>query len=131
MTATPTTIEIFGRVRPPKKNSKINHEVGKYEISEDIEGTPTVKFHVPKDIQQGLINHKKEIYDFKFKKIFDQDSEQEEVFNLVAKPVVDRYKVLTTVFYKVTMAQYSHMVKQEVGKRSQLRGVLKVTPTVV
>jgi kinesin family protein 6/9 len=86
-----SSIQIYGRIRPLQKNPKIQNTSGRYWINEEIDGTPHVGFHVPKDELQGLINHKKENYEFKFNKIFDVDSEQEEVFDIVAKPVVERY----------------------------------------
>lgn len=86
-----STIQIYGRIRPTAKNSKIKRSSGRYWIREDMQGTPLIGFHIPKDEQQGLINHKKENYEFNFNRIFDMDVEQEEIFDVVAKPVVERY----------------------------------------
>ncbi|KAJ3324728.1 Kinesin- protein 6 [Boothiomyces sp. JEL0866] len=48
-----------------------------------------VGFHVPKDLQQGLINHQKENYEFQFNRVFDTEAGQEEIFDVVAKPIID------------------------------------------
>jgi kinesin family protein 6/9 len=82
------TIQIFCRVRPVKKNSKLQYDQGRYWISQESDGSARIGFHIPKDQLQGLINHSKENYEFKFNHLFDTDANQEEVFDLVAKPVV-------------------------------------------
>ena len=95
MAAQQSTIQIYGRVRPLKKNSKVKNGAGRYWISRDsaLESSPLPKigFHVPRDEMQGLINHQKENHEFSFNQIFDVDASQDEIFDVVAKPVVDRY----------------------------------------
>jgi kinesin family protein 6/9 len=43
---------------------------------------------VPRDIRAGFVNNKREVYEFRFQGVFDQDSRQEEVFDRVAMPHV-------------------------------------------
>lgn len=86
------TIKIFGRVRPCKDrevNSKKRYTLDQPEPG--YEDTPQLHFYLPKDEHQGLINNSRETYDFKFNRVFDQRTSQEEVFDRVAKDVVDRY----------------------------------------
>jgi kinesin family protein 6/9 len=85
-----STIQIFCRVRPLKKNSKLQYSQGRYWISKEDEGA-RIGFHIPKDQLQGLINHSRENFEFKFNHLFDTDTNQEEVFDIVAKPVISRY----------------------------------------
>jgi kinesin family protein 6/9 len=92
---TQSTIQIYGRVRPLKKNSKVKNDAGRYWITRDnslnSKPLPTIGFHVPKDEMQGIINHQKENHEFSFNEIFDVDATQDEIFDVVAKPVVDRW----------------------------------------
>jgi hypothetical protein len=81
-----STIQIYGRIRPLKKNSKLKYSSGRYWLGQDKE-LPTVGFHIPRDEQQ-VINHQKENYEYSFNKLFDVDATQDEIFDLVAKPVV-------------------------------------------
>ncbi|KAJ3257397.1 Kinesin- protein 6 [Boothiomyces macroporosus] len=83
-----STIQVYGRIRPIKKNAKFKASAGRYWV-EQSENMEKVGFHVPKDLQQGLINHQKENYEFQFNKVFDTESGQEEVFDVVAKPIID------------------------------------------
>jgi hypothetical protein len=95
MTAQASTIQIYGRVRPLKKNSKVKNGTGRYWVSRDsaLESSslPKIGFHVPRDEMQGLINHQKENHEFSFNQIFDVDATQDEIFDVVAKPVVERW----------------------------------------
>ncbi|XP_064621480.1 kinesin-like protein KIF6 [Lineus longissimus] len=77
------TIQIFVRVKPTKSKK------GLYEIDEDSQENPRISFTVPKDLASGLINNKKESYKFRFEKIFDQQTQQDEIFESVARPVID------------------------------------------
>lgn len=45
---------------------------------------------IPKDLKQGIVNNVKDTYEYRFAHVFDQDSTQEEVFDLVALPVLDK-----------------------------------------
>ncbi|KAJ3176997.1 Kinesin- protein 6 [Geranomyces variabilis] len=92
--STPATIQIYARVRPVRANSKTqinpdrywcNNPAGNVDASS---APPRIGFRVPKDQAAGMINNQREAYDFRFDRIFDMDSGQEEVFDVVAKPVV-------------------------------------------
>lgn len=45
---------------------------------------------MPKDASDGFLNNKKEEYRFRFEKIFDQDTAQDDIFKSVAEPVIDK-----------------------------------------
>eukprot|EP00111_Clytia_hemisphaerica_P022991 TCONS_00067660-protein len=78
------TIQIFCRVKPTKS------QTGLYDLDEDEDSNRSLlSFTIPKDIADGLINNKKENYKFLFDKIFNQTTKQDEVFNAVAKPVIN------------------------------------------
>lgn len=90
------TIQIYCRVRPLKPNIKVSD--GRYwtrnpEIVDenDPDSIPKIGFHIPKDQSAGMVNNQRENFDFKFDKVFDMDARQEEVFDVVAKPVITRY----------------------------------------
>jgi kinesin family protein 6/9 len=76
----PNNIKIFGRIRPLRKNGK--NTPNKYSHDSN-----SICFK--KSSEQGTINNQREIFDFKFDQVFDQDVTQEEVFDKVAKPVID------------------------------------------
>uniref|UniRef100_A0A8D2IZ25 Kinesin-like protein n=1 Tax=Varanus komodoensis TaxID=61221 RepID=A0A8D2IZ25_VARKO len=44
---------------------------------------------VPRDLADGFVNNKRESYKFKFQKVFDQESKQDEIFEAIAKPVAE------------------------------------------
>uniref|UniRef100_A0AAR2KGS5 Kinesin-like protein n=1 Tax=Pygocentrus nattereri TaxID=42514 RepID=A0AAR2KGS5_PYGNA len=48
-----------------------------------------LEFVVPRDLADGFINNKRESYRFRFQKVFDQVTKQEEIFETIAKPVAD------------------------------------------
>ena len=50
-----------------------------------------VNFTVPKQEIDGFINNKKEAFKFHFDYIFPTSATQQDVFDVVAKPVADRY----------------------------------------
>uniref|UniRef100_A0A8C6UZB7 Kinesin family member 6 n=1 Tax=Neogobius melanostomus TaxID=47308 RepID=A0A8C6UZB7_9GOBI len=64
-----------------------------YSVDNEQQTGPSLEFVVPKDLAQGFINNKKESYRFRFQKIFDQSTKQEEIFENIAKPVA--HSVLT------------------------------------
>jgi kinesin family member 6/9 len=94
-----SSIKIFVRVRPPKSsilsNTKHVSRVtpGRYTCSntQSQDEMPSIGFHIPKDENQGLINNQKENYDYRFHRVFDKDTKQNEVFDYVAKDVILRY----------------------------------------
>lgn len=78
------TIQIFGRIKPTKG------KVGPYEINTDEDdGSAKLYFTVPRDLQEGIVNNKKELFTFRFNRVFDRNTKQDEVFEYVAKPVID------------------------------------------
>uniref|UniRef100_A0A4W3I0B9 Kinesin-like protein n=1 Tax=Callorhinchus milii TaxID=7868 RepID=A0A4W3I0B9_CALMI len=77
------TIKISARLRPT------NSPTGTYSIDEEDNGNPLLEFVVPHNSADGYINNKRESYKFKFQKIFDQDAKQEDVFDIIAKPVAE------------------------------------------
>ncbi|XP_067031457.1 kinesin-like protein KIF6 isoform X2 [Acropora muricata] len=93
-------IQIFARAKPTKQKL-----AGIYEVYEDDNGTSCLAFTVPKDLADGYINNKREVYKFRFDKVFDQDSKQDEIFEEVAQGVIDN--VLTG--YNGTIFAYGQM----------------------
>ncbi|XP_064411369.1 kinesin-like protein KIF6 [Latimeria chalumnae] len=82
------TIQIFGRLKPAKK------QAGVYSIDDEEQGSPTLEFVVPHDLADGFVNNKRESYKFKFQKIFDQGAKQDDVFESIAKPVAERIRMI-------------------------------------
>jgi kinesin family protein 6/9 len=79
-------IDIFLRVRPYK--GKRHYDVADFDVL-DKTGTRKIKFTFQKDLSQDVVNNMREEYDFKFKHIFDQDAQQEDVFDRVAVDAVN------------------------------------------
>ncbi|XP_022097361.1 kinesin-like protein KIF6 [Acanthaster planci] len=76
-------IKIFCRIKPTKAKT------GLFEIDEDDGGLPKLSIVVPRDLASGFINNKKEEYNFRFDGLFDQYTKQDEIFDNVAKDVVN------------------------------------------
>ncbi|CAF0834221.1 unnamed protein product [Brachionus calyciflorus] len=76
------TIQIFCRIKPTKGKKSL------YEIDPKDSGD-IVTFNVPKDVSEGFINNKKEEYKFKFERVFNQDTLQDDIFKEVAEPVIE------------------------------------------
>ncbi|XP_037698804.1 kinesin-like protein KIF6 isoform X2 [Choloepus didactylus] len=79
------TIQIFARVKPSVRKQ----QQGIYSINEDEKSTPSLEIILPRDLADGFVNNKRENYRFKFQRIFDQDANQEAVFENIAKPVAE------------------------------------------
>ena len=77
------TIQIFARVKPTKA------KLGLYEINNEVDDGSILGFNVPRDQASGYVNNKKEEYKFKFQKVFDRSTKQDEVFQEVAQPVIE------------------------------------------
>lgn len=75
-------IKIYGRVRPTRTNAQFKSTPGRYNHDSN-----KLSFHVARD--QATINNQREQFDFLFDGVFGADVGQEEVFDVVAKPVVD------------------------------------------
>lgn len=78
-----TGIKIFARLRPTKKST------GAYEVEELEDGLNALSFTIPRSEGSGAVNNKREIYTFKFTRVFDCQAGQEEVFNEVSRGVID------------------------------------------
>ncbi|XP_036763049.2 kinesin-like protein KIF6 isoform X1 [Manis pentadactyla] len=79
------TIQIFARVKPTVRKQ----QQGIYSIDEDEKLTPSLEIILPRDLADGFVNNKRESYKFKFQRIFDQDANQETIFENIAKPVAE------------------------------------------
>ncbi|XP_062523206.1 LOW QUALITY PROTEIN: kinesin-like protein KIF6, partial [Corticium candelabrum] len=77
------TIRIFCRIKPT------NAKTGLYEVTLTRQNAPHVTFYIPRSESDGLVNNRREAYPFKFNKVFDQQTSQDEVFERVAKEVID------------------------------------------
>ena len=49
----------------------------------------SVEFHVPREVSSGLVNNKKELYEFKMQHIFDDTATQQDIFEGIGKKVVE------------------------------------------
>eukprot|EP00117_Sycon_ciliatum_P006084 scpid19783/ scgid3868/ Kinesin-like protein KIF6 len=77
-------IQIYARLKPTKRKT------GVFEASDlDGEDASKLTFVVPRKEADGFVNNKKESYHFRFNRIFQPDAAQDEVFDHVAKSVID------------------------------------------
>ncbi|KNE54260.1 hypothetical protein AMAG_00252 [Allomyces macrogynus ATCC 38327] len=88
-------IKIFARIRPRKANPNIKTGPGsgpsKIVVDGPIpgdSGEPQLHFHLPRNEAQGLINNVREHFGFRFDRVFDEQTTQEEIFDHVAKEAV-------------------------------------------
>ncbi|XP_062863067.1 kinesin-like protein KIF6 isoform X2 [Trichomycterus rosablanca] len=77
------TIQIFARIKPTQKNTAV------YSVNNEEQSGGGLEFVIPRDLADGFINNKRESYRFRFQKVFDQETKQEEVFETIVKPVAD------------------------------------------
>uniref|UniRef100_A0A3Q1G3C2 Kinesin family member 6 n=1 Tax=Acanthochromis polyacanthus TaxID=80966 RepID=A0A3Q1G3C2_9TELE len=77
------TIQIFGRIKPNKKTAAV------YSVDSEEQTGASLEFVVPRDLADGFVNNKRECYKFRFQRVFDQATKQEEIFEHIAKPVAD------------------------------------------
>nr|XP_057946506.1 kinesin-like protein KIF6 [Doryrhamphus excisus] len=77
------TIQIFARIKPTKKNTAV------YSVNSEEQASTFLEFVVPKDTADGFVNNKRECFKFRFQKVFDQATKQENIFEDIAKPVAD------------------------------------------
>ncbi|XP_077439701.1 kinesin-like protein KIF6 [Vanacampus margaritifer] len=77
------TIQIYARIKPTKKNIAV------YSVNNEQQTSAALEFVVPKDMADGFVNNKRECFSFRFQKVFDQETKQEELFEHIAKPVAD------------------------------------------
>ncbi|KAM5327959.1 kinesin-like protein KIF6 [Glossophaga mutica] len=79
------TIQIFARVKPTVRKQP----QGIYSIDENEKLAASLEIIVPRDLADGFVNNKRESYKFNFQRIFDQEANQETVFENIAKPVAE------------------------------------------
>ncbi|XP_026551148.1 kinesin-like protein KIF6 [Pseudonaja textilis] len=79
------TIQIFARVKPLGKRQT----PGIYSVDEIETSAFGLEIIVPRDLSDGFVNNKRESYKFKFQKVFDQESKQDDIFETIAKPVAE------------------------------------------
>ncbi|XP_061751663.1 kinesin-like protein KIF6 isoform X3 [Nerophis ophidion] len=77
------TIQIFARIKPTQKDTSV------YSVNSKEQASASLEFLVPKDTAEGFVNNKKECFKFRFQKVFDQATKQENIFEDIAKPVTD------------------------------------------
>ncbi|XP_036907915.1 kinesin-like protein KIF6 isoform X1 [Sturnira hondurensis] len=79
------TIQIFARVKPTLRKQP----QGIYSIDDSEKVAPSLEIILPRDLADGFVNNKRESYKFNFQRIFDQDANQETIFENIAKPVAE------------------------------------------
>ncbi|GAA50361.1 kinesin family member 6/9 [Clonorchis sinensis] len=81
------TIQIFLRFRPPS----IRKSVIEYNVHQ-LTGNdrPCVTLNVNREVREYDICNRKELYNFQFDGIFDVLAGQDQVFDAVAKPVIEK-----------------------------------------
>ncbi|XP_044531235.1 kinesin-like protein KIF6 [Gracilinanus agilis] len=79
------TIQIFARVKPTSRKQP----QGIYSVDEDEKAISALEIILPRDLADGFVNNKRESYKFKFQRIFDQESKQDSIFDIIAKPVAE------------------------------------------
>ncbi|XP_008397872.1 kinesin-like protein KIF6 [Poecilia reticulata] len=77
------TIQIFGRIKPTNKTAAV------YSVNHEEETGASLEFLVPRDLADGIVNHKRENYKFRFRKVFEQHIKQDVIFEEIAKPVAE------------------------------------------
>lgn len=76
-------IQIYARIKPCKK------PYSGLRSSTSDDGVSKLAVTVPKDQSSGFVNNQRETHNFRFKHIFPEECTQSDVFDVVAKPVVD------------------------------------------
>ncbi|KAL0216612.1 hypothetical protein P9112_008796 [Eukaryota sp. TZLM1-RC] len=73
-------IEVYARIRPyvstPERKFKVHPEDN------------SIVFHVPKDSTGGLINNTRENWTYSFTKVFDEPTQQDEVFEVIGRKMI-------------------------------------------
>ena len=78
------SITVFCRVKPVQSTKE-----GIYEVSTSEKGDEKLEVQVPRLDSEGVVNNKREIHRFKFAHVFEKTTYQDQVFNRVAKGVID------------------------------------------
>ena len=89
-------IKIYARIRPNKRSAAALQPPQSKRLILDgplpQDGDqPQLHFVSPRKEEEGLINNSKEMWDFRFDRVLPTDVGQEEVWDVVAKDVVDSY----------------------------------------
>lgn len=98
-------IKIYARIRPNKRPHPAEKEnVQSKRIILDgplpSDGDkPQLHFVAPRKEEEGLINNSKEMWDFRFDRVLPTEVQQEEVWDVVAKDVVDSYQFCVSHSY--------------------------------
>ena len=91
---TQSCIRVFARIRPPRlKKVKASDRGVQVTVETDSSATPPqdrLQFRFPRDGLDGVVDNQKELYTYQFAKAFQESTTQEEVYDNVAKDVVDR-----------------------------------------
>ncbi|XP_068088815.1 kinesin-like protein KIF6 [Hyperolius riggenbachi] len=77
-------IRIYCRIRPLQRR----HQPGIYSVNPDGSNS-SLEIVVPRDLADGFVNNKREIYKFRFQESFDQEAQQEAIFESIARPVAE------------------------------------------
>ncbi|XP_064403567.1 kinesin-like protein KIF6 isoform X2 [Halichondria panicea] len=75
-------IKIFARIKPSNKTA------GLFEVAEE-ESLYKLSLFIPHSEASGHVNNKKETFSFRFNKVFEQTTTQDEIFEKVAREVAD------------------------------------------
>ncbi|KAI9095922.1 kinesin-like protein KIF6 [Phlyctochytrium arcticum] len=81
------SIQIFARVRPQRASKQASAK-NQYWLSSGGDNGHKLGFKLHKEDVGGQINNQRDTYEFMFDKVFDLQTQQEEIFDAVAKPVV-------------------------------------------
>ncbi|NWU93888.1 KIF6 protein, partial [Upupa epops] len=79
------TIRVYARLKPLGRRQ----QAGIYSVDYDEKSVSSLEIIVPHDLADGFVNNKRESYKFKFQEIFDQEANQDVVFDSIAKPVAE------------------------------------------
>ncbi|CAI8004769.1 Kinesin-like protein KIF6, partial [Geodia barretti] len=67
----------------------IQKTTGVYEVVQSQDGLEALSFTVPRSEAGGAVNNRRETFSFKFSRVFDSNTGQEEVFDAVSREVID------------------------------------------
>lgn len=86
-----SAIEIFLRSRPTKRPSTFfSINVTFYIFYKELQKDENkCEFKIPKDATAGYVNNTLERHAFEFNEVFGSETTQQEIFDKIAKPVVD------------------------------------------
>lgn len=79
-------ILVYARLRPPRRNTPSATSSNLLQLDP---GENRVDIRLPRSSEAGVVNHSKEEWKFQFNGIFDDSTTQEQIFDGVARRVVD------------------------------------------